>query len=690
VTAPAARRDLTRVMALGAIAWAAYAILHVVFTGVVLDETVEPAQIITGAVTYPAGHPHEMFYRSAFSLSNYSSAAIYYFWPDPAVVSFVRNCLFLFVTVFGVYALTLALTRRVVWSLVAAALVLLEALKRFGGVYPLPIFPGYYSNGPLGLMCGVLAVALWLGGRRRGAALLVGVLPCIHLALAAPVCAWACAEIALDARRHGLARLRPVLVSLLAGIAFSIALAVFIQTTARSAVDAAAYPYQAADEGSIVAEHFRVMTDVHRAPYSFLRLGYLDNLAAFAGLAIIAVLLARGDESARGVASVILLGSIAWGYVVSTWLFEGAAGWLPGAVLVSMPGRFSNYPAVLLVPLTVFVLATWLSKAPLQGRGSVVIMVAATLLVAAILSSRLVTGPSSATVGTKLLIVIWGLIFGSIAGSSSGRLRLAAVITIATLGGVFVLQRSATGAYSYFLVAAGCGLLGSLVPAHRSSRLEHALRAACQRAPAMLLVAVCLAALSKVVGDRADAREPQFVRWDMVSPDDRAIRDWIARNAGPQELVLTTLVPRSGLQGKVERPVLFELETLWLMAYQPRLASIIGAMARDLYGVDYADPGALHRMCGGRGPGMYCSVWTDAWKGRPREEWKGLSHKYGFRLVVAPSTLSLDLPVAVAGSRWTLYEISAAGPQSAIRPGARRVGREPGLRLFRPAHGPAA
>jgi hypothetical protein len=649
------QRDLTRAVVLGAILCALYSVLHVAVTGVVLDETVEPAQIITGAVTYPAGHPHDIFYRRAYSLSNYGSAAIYYVSRNPAVVSFVRNWLFLFVTVFSVYLLTLALTRRVLWALVAAALVLLEAFRRFAGVYPLSVFPSYYSNGSLGLMFGVLAIALWLGGLKRASSFLVGLLPAIHAALAATVCAWACIEVALEARRHGLAGLRRLVVPAAAGAVLSLALAVFIQTTSRS-VDVNTYPYQSAGDPSIVREQFRLMTDVHRRPYSFLQLGYLDNLTAFAALAIMALLLTPPGD-VRAVASVIIFGSIAWAYVIAAWLFEAISGWLPSAVLLSMPGRFSNYSAVLLVPLTVFVLATWLIQATIEARRSLAILVAATLLVAALFSSRFVAGANSAALGTKVLIVLWGLIFGSVAGAGHGRLRLVAAVAIASLEAVFFAQRSMTGALSYFLGAASIGFLSSLPPARLSIGLERAVCAGHLWAPSLLVVAVAVSALSKVVGQTADAREPQFVRWDMVSPDDRAIGDWIARNAGPAELVLTTIVPRSGLQPKLARPILFELETLWLMAYMPHVAPVIGRMAKDLYGVDYANPG-MKDLCPGRSLGIYCSVWTDEWKRRSREEWKGLSSKYGFRLIVAPATLALDLDAALAGSRWTLYEIT--------------------------------
>jgi hypothetical protein len=128
---------------MGAALLALYSVAHVISTGVVVDETVMPAQIITGEVTYPAWHPHGIFYRNAYSLSHYSAAAFYRLWPDPSALSFARNCVFLFLSLFSVYAVTLGLTRMTLWAWVATALVLFEAHLRFMGMYPMFVFPNY-------------------------------------------------------------------------------------------------------------------------------------------------------------------------------------------------------------------------------------------------------------------------------------------------------------------------------------------------------------------------------------------------------------------------------------------------------------------------------------------------------------------------------------------------------------------
>jgi hypothetical protein len=93
------------------------------------------------------------------------------------------------------------------------------------------------------------------------------------------------------------------------------------------------------------------------------------------------------------------------------------------------------------------------------------------------------------------------------------------------------------------------------------------------------------------------------------------------------------------------------------MTYMPNLAPVIGALARDLYGVDYADHARLAEMCSGRLLTEWCPEWLDGWKRRTRAEWQAIGRKYDFDLVIAPANLKLDLPSALEGERWTLYEI---------------------------------
>lgn len=94
-----------------------------------------------------------------------------------------------------------------------------------------------------------------------------------------------------------------------------------------------------------------------------------------------------------------------------------------------------------------------------------------------------------------------------------------------------------------------------------------------------------------------------------------------------------------------------------MMTYMPRLAPAIGMMARDLYGIDYSDWNQLQRVWHDGRIRPEFPEWIAAWEPRGRAEWQSLRQKYGFRLVLSPTTTPLDLPVALPGPLWTLYII---------------------------------
>jgi hypothetical protein len=171
---------------------------------------------------------------------------------------------------------------------------------------------------------------------------------------------------------------------------------------------------------------------------------------------------------------------------------------------------------------------------------------------------------------------------------------------------------------------------------------------------ALSLVVVATVALPGRTQDRVGGRH---MRWDRISADDVAIRNWLRENAQPDDFVLPFTLPRAEIQVKTGHPVILEHETLWIMTYMPALAPAIARMTGDLYGVDYAHPETLTTLCEDGLVGGYCAVWADVWKERPATEWRALSALYGFRLVVSPNHVPLALTPVVVGTRFTLYRI---------------------------------
>src|ERR1043165_8341052 len=61
-------------IAAGLLIWFLYSVVQVLVNGIVFDEIVVPAQIITRAVQYPAGHPHGLYFPRLLNLQNYLAA----------------------------------------------------------------------------------------------------------------------------------------------------------------------------------------------------------------------------------------------------------------------------------------------------------------------------------------------------------------------------------------------------------------------------------------------------------------------------------------------------------------------------------------------------------------------------------------------------------------------------------------
>lgn len=188
----AARRDAVAGLAL----CVAYCAAAVAVRGAQWDETLEHAQVISGVVAYPAGHPLPHYLARAFSLQTLASSAMLFAGLGDGAVCAARNFLFLLATVLPVYAAALALTRRPALGVAAALFVAQGVFLEFDGNYPIMVWPGLYSNGHIGTGWAVLCVAALAAPWPRAGMLLLGLLPGVHagqaplvFALAAVLCA---------------------------------------------------------------------------------------------------------------------------------------------------------------------------------------------------------------------------------------------------------------------------------------------------------------------------------------------------------------------------------------------------------------------------------------------------------------------------------------------------------------------
>jgi hypothetical protein len=411
------------------------------------------------------------------------------------------------------------------------------------------------------------------------------------------------------------------------------------------------------------------MTDIHRRPFNPVSFAYLVNPVGF--IAISALILAlmtwsrKPDSSSiqhHGILWIFLLAGFTWMLVYGARFFHYIAGYLPHHFEVLMPYRFSNLSAMLLIPLTVTAIA-YAYGAMRKGMRSVTMFFLVSVVLFAVVGTMIEEGPITLFykdfIAHHLIFLLWGFLFGIYAGAFSPR---GACFMITVLGAVLVggsllmfshFSRIGITFIASFLLVGGASAAYKLTFSKflpDVSSWNPYLRIA--------LFSVCiLTAAVNLSGQDSPKWTSDPLRWEVISPYDRKLAEWLGKNAEPNELILSPIYPDTELQSKTGHPVLMEQETLWGMTYIPAVAANVGLMAQDLYGVDYSDHNRLLKTgLNGYLP-IYSPIWLDAWKHRTLEQWQALAQKYTFRLVLSPTKIKLDLPVALPGRFWTLYII---------------------------------
>lgn len=664
-TSGVAERDLSRALYLGIAIWATVsAALVALQGGVVIDETVVAGQIISGLVTYPGGHPHDVFYKTAYTLPGVAAGWFLAVWESEVALSAIRNWIFLAMSLVTVFTVTFGVARRASWAHLATALTLLGGHLSFGGTYPMNVFPIFYGHGHVGLQMVLLAGGLLIARQWLVGGLAAGLVPAIHATMTLAVWPWMALYLLTLARLGHTAEVRRALLGWGATVVVSIAVAFLIPLTSTPLAPVPPYDGLAGLEGARAG--FAAVSDTHRMLPVVASRPYLLGPIAFLALGWVLLWIespSRRDWTEKRLAAAGLLGfgALSIAIVYGGLVLETLLGGLPEILFLVMPYRFSNVPAALLVSVGVALLAATADRTRAEDRWVVRAVPALLFAAVGVAMSGLAGERLRDSVTTHMLTVVWGVGFGlafwALASSARSRVHLGASFLALTVAAAALWAGEKTALYLLVVTAASGGAAWILARLDlRAPRLERA-------SVAGLGLATVACALGAASVRFADIRYGP-TDTAMISADDLRIRSWLADNAAPDEMVLISIGPRIEVQAKTRQPVLFEAETLWLMTYMPDLAPRMGTMVRDLYDVDYGRPEQVAARCPDGQLTYWCDVWNASWPSRTPAEWATLGRKYDFRIVIAAAELDLQLPLALRAGIVNLYTIpNGDGPE---------------------------
>jgi hypothetical protein len=298
-----------RHVAAGLAFWGVFCVVAVVLRGVRWDEQYEFAQVITGAVVYPEGHPYPYCAQNALNLQIYGTAALHWLTGSARIVCGFRNVLYLLATVAPLYLLG----------------------------------------------------ALLAGGHPRVGLFMLGLMPCVHIGQM-PILLGCCAVAGAIAAWKSPAVLKRLLRAAPWGLAgLAVCAAVWLGKGAMRVALPESGPYASAAAPAAVWAGY-IAQDALRAlpgrPTS-----YTNSFIALAGALLIATLLCFPSRK-NPQSAIHNPQSIVWLYVL---LAAGAVWGVMGAhyalgervpyVLISwMPYRFANHAAYILIAATAAVL----------------------------------------------------------------------------------------------------------------------------------------------------------------------------------------------------------------------------------------------------------------------------------------------------------------------------------------------
>ena len=310
---------------------------------------VETAQVVAGLVSYPADNIFYIYHTHLWTVLHQVLAVALRAGAGEITLSLVVSGIQGMLTFQALALFVYALSRNVLISVGAPALVFFTRSAEYGTVYPLFLLGTEHTYGVIGLSTSVLVAAMLGAGWYRAGAMLLGIAPCIHPALGA----WTGAIVALavlsDFRRLR-DQLTPALPWFLAGCAVTLAsLSIQISLTPATPPGMVRLSPEAFSA-------FITLWDGHRAAVELWHSGVILNVASL----VMSIAWLRFFASDLPAASRFLLRITAAGSLLALALIP--VSWippdrLPSTLLVLMPGRYLNFAALTFTALLIGLLA---------------------------------------------------------------------------------------------------------------------------------------------------------------------------------------------------------------------------------------------------------------------------------------------------------------------------------------------
>ena len=640
-----ASRPLAGVLAISAFAGFAVGVLFPAW-----HVAIEAAQVVAGTVAYPSGNPFGLYEARLWTGWHQLLAPLLAAGVPERALTFALSGLIAALSFTALTAFAYGLGAGAELAIATPFVVGVLNPTSWDFWYPIILLGHGHTYGMAGLAwlvlaCGVLATERW-----AVAAFLIGIAPAVHASLGA----W----LGLLALVCGLARwreLRPHFAAILRGGALgasitALSLAAHLQSQwAAPTIDPAV--------ASRYLDTFVQLWDSHRIPGDVTGFG---GLIVCIGLMVAIALLRCSRRQLNAGTSLVLSIYVTCGVLgIALALIQRLVPpeYVPSTLLIAMPGRLLNLPALAYVPLLIGVL-----------------------------------GRHRSDLGARVLLVVLVGVAAARPLFNLGALYGLPLVGIATLG---VIDRHADrpGAIRIAVIGMlGFGLLRATQPtlplAFRDSAAIFAILglaglligASLRRAVSTAPGAGALRALGRRLGEQRallDLPLRLALAATVLITLNTAIRGFEVRSSRLRDYSTDPALAAAALghglllvapgistpQLITRRPVALDPGALDMLPYAPAGGPELARILDEIYGLDFFAPPASARN--------QAVVPVDpvkaVWERRSRTEWVAVATRFGVTDVLVPATWRLELPEVARGAGRVLYRVPVASGPSGSR-----------------------